>query len=445
LTPPPVPLDERDFEHFWGPDETDKLIPAPGFLSDFILALRGTECPTVFCLWSGLWAISTLLKRETWYEWFPTPLFPNLYVVLVAPPRLCGKSTVARWASSVAEESVLHLASPLLREQKRINLLRAKASPESLSILLEPVKKNVKDEDDNYHGVVRYPQIALMLSELTTFLGKQKYNVGLIDRLTDLFDCADSDDLTISRGYKIFKETYVTLLGGTTPDKLRLSIPDEAFGGGFMSRAIVVWKDDTEREFPKPRVVAPLTTPEWKQTLAERLAWVVENAQGAYTMEPEAWKIYETWYATFHKTLRKDDNEKTKEMRVRLDSHLIKVALLIRAQRYEPGRVITTSDLQQAMKLLDSTYKHNSIATEDVGVSNYTRHYNSLIRSFRKRGKMTHRQVIQLMSPRDCDSVAACRMLDQLFLAGRIDVRLDGEERKEVTRLGREVYFWKPE
>lgn len=439
----PSALDPTKFEHFWQADVTDDLIPSPGFLSDFVLALRGTEAPTVFCLWAGLWAISSLLKRETWYDWFPEPLYPNLYVILVSPPRLCAKSTVARWAAKVAEQAVGAFPDPMMREIKRLNLLRSKASPESLSMILEPTKKNVKDEKDDYHSVGRYPQIAMMLSELTTFLGRQKYNVGLIDRLTDLFDCAESDDLTISRGYKAFKDAYVTLLGGTTPDKLRVSIPDEAFGGGFMSRAIVVWKERSERMFPEPRNVPPWSMQEWRKLLGDRLAWVVDNAQGPYMMDDAAKDMYYKWYPQFHADLQKEGSEKRMEMQVRLDSHLIKVALLLRAQRYEPGRLITLHDLEEAKFLLNATFKANENATEDVGVSGYTRHLNAMRRLFKRRLKLTRRQLVQLMSPRDCDAITVSKIVFQMMQSGELSIRLNGEEKKSVSTNGHEVYFWR--
>jgi len=330
-----------------------------------------------------------------------------------------------------------------MKEGKRLNLLRSKASPESLSMLLEPTKKNIRDEKDEYQAVKRYPQIAMMISELDTFLGKQQYNTGLISRLTDLFDSGDSDDVTISRGIKTFKDTYVTMLGATTPDKLRRSIPDEAFGGGFMSRAIVIWKEKSERMFPVPRRVEPWSAREWIKELGGRLAWVVENAQGPFTMTEDAWDLYNKWYPKFHADLQKEGSEKRMEMQVRLDSHLLKVALLIRAQRYEEGREITLQDLKESKFLLSATFEANEGATEDVGVSGYTRHLNAIRRMMKRRSKLTRRQMIQLMSPRDCDAMTVSKILSQLLQSGEISIRLNGEERKIISSNGHEVYFWK--
>ena len=96
-------------------------------------------------------------------------------------------------------------------------------------------------------------QAAFVISELSSLLGKQNYNEGLVGKLTDLYDCKDyDDDTTISRGYKAFEDIYVTLLGATTRTALEESIPEAAFGEGFMSRVVLVYQHQRTRAYPEP-------------------------------------------------------------------------------------------------------------------------------------------------------------------------------------------------
>ena len=432
------PYDPTQLVQFWQPEGFDVHVPPGGFLSDFVLALRGIESPTSFCLWAGLWAVSSILKREVWFQWHPEKLFPNLYVVLVSPPKLCAKSTVARHAGRVLSLAPRHVQDPVLSILKQVNMVKSKASPESLTTILEPEDRRI-EVGGKFLYVKRYSQMALRVSELTTFFGKQQYNLGMIDRLTDLYDCADSDDITLGRGVHTFDEVYVTLLGGTQPDKLQKCLPEEAFGGGFMSRVILVWEREGVRSYPQPQeVVGGPSTEE----LARRLAYIAEKNLGEFVFTESAQKMYEDWYDKFHKALQAEVLVKRQEMQYRYDIHLIKTALLIRAQQYDGDMKIGEEELHQAMKLLNATFKENDESIESVGVSDYFKHLNTVKRLIQKRKTMTRRQVMQSMSARACEAVDVHRILVQLAQSGMITVRLNGEDHDAVSHKGCELYSW---
>ena len=92
---PPVPYDEDKLPSKpWKVDPWDDVLPSdPGFLTDVVLALRGTSIPTAFALWTAILVIATAVKREAWMKWYPKPLYGNLYLMLVSPPRLNKKSS----------------------------------------------------------------------------------------------------------------------------------------------------------------------------------------------------------------------------------------------------------------------------------------------------------------------------------------------------------------
>lgn len=434
----PTPYEITEDQTFWQTERFDSLIPLGGFVSDFVLALRGTESPTSFCIWSALWGLSSILKREVWFQWHPEKLFPNLYVVLVSPPKLCAKSTVARHAGKVVVLAPKYIKDPVTAITKQVNMVKSKASPESLTTILEPVEQRL-EIGGKFIYVKRYSQMALRVSELTTFFGKQQYNLGMIDRLTDLYDCADSDDITLGRGVHLFDEVYVTLLGGTQPDKLQKCLPEEAFGGGFMSRVILVWERQGIRAYPMPtEVVGAPSTAE----LAKRLAFIAERTTGEFTFSPIAQQMYDEWYHQFHRSLQTEITAKKMEMQYRLDIHLIKTALLIRAQQYDSDNVIGADELQMAMNLLSATFKGNDESIESVGVSDYFKFYNIAKRFVQRKGSVTRRQLVQHMSAASCESSMVTKICAQLCQAGVVTVRLEGQDKEYVTQKGNEQYTW---
>jgi hypothetical protein len=241
---------------------------------------------------------------------------------------------------------ILEGVDPVVAYRKALNLHHSKITPEAINDLLAPTT-----EIFNGQEVPRGSEVAFIVSELTTFLGKQKYNVGLVDALTKLYDSRDVDDeMTRGQGKKEFRDIYVTLFGATTPSSFRDSIPPEAFGGGFMSRVVIVKEDKPTRYFPLPMAVPGSAD---AGELAQRLSWIALNAVGNYTFSKEAYERYTKWYRKFKDSLVDHPNG---DSLARLDTNLIKLSIIMRAQRYEVGNVITERDFEDALNLLLYTY-----------------------------------------------------------------------------------------
>lgn len=436
----PIAYDEGAVAKFWDNEPFDKALPPKGFVTDFVLALRGIESPTSYCAWSALWALSSILKREVWFKRFPKPLYPSLYITLVSPPRRCAKSTVIRFAGGLVESAPFFIEGKKLSRLKVPNLLYSKATPESFSMLLEPEVERIEiDDKGTIDRIERYPQLCMCVSEFTTLLGRQQYNLGLIDRLTDLYDNAISDDVTLSRGMKIFRDSYVTLIGGTQPDKLQKSLPPEAVGGGFLSRLMLVVEDGGARCFPHPRVVPDGPS---EDELAQRLAWIAENAQGEYYLSQEAEEFYQEWYRDFHHQLLETTNSRIQDMRCRIDVHLLKLAMIIRAQRYTIGNEIQLTDIQAADKILQATYGPSMEAVDSIGASDDYKFYRTLRHKLSKEGHLTRRQVVKHMSGSRCPVALVNRLIYQLFQEGLIRIRRKGAYVDSLTSNGSELYIW---
>lgn len=392
----PVPYDEDKIQNkFWEGEEWDKNLPPKGFITDFVLATRGMETPTIFSAWSALYLISCMAKRDAWLKWYPNKFFGNLYIVFVAPPRVCAKSTALRFG----EEKVLLNAYKYLPKEhelrKRIKIIHSKATSESLREWLKPEHRTVKVGKKDFKTLFFGSEIAFFISELATFLGKQQYNVGLVDKLTDLFDCKDSDDdSTVKEGSVKYKNLYVCLCGGTTEDGLKMSIPQEALHGGFISRLILLVQLKPTRCYPFPMRVKEGPS---EEELAKRLAWIALNSKGEYVFSESAKKCYVEWYKDFKRELgerAKDEFDKT-----RYDIHLIKTAMLVRMQRYERGNVITEDDFEAARKLLLSTVNKSEKIMGDSSDAIYSKIYNAAEQQLKKNTEISYRKLMQNVSP----------------------------------------------
>lgn len=436
----PVAFDEKKVEKFWVDEKFDKLLPKPGFLTDFVLATRGIETPTLLSFWSAVWTLSSALKRDAYFRWFPDPLYPNFFIVLVAPPRICAKSTAIRQFGEKALVDFPQMYSdPRMQFAKEVNLLRTKATPEAIEVALKPQENVViKHKGKNYFGS-KGSEVSVVVPELATFLGKQKYNSGLINTLIDLYDCKDVDSRdTVGRGHVVFKNIFFTLIGATTVTGINESIPTEAMGGGFLSRLILVHSPVATRSYPEPLRVKGGPS---REDLAHRLAWIANNAQGEYYFSQEAQAYYEVLYKKNRKILV-DKDQKNLEMRSRLDIHLRKLSLILKAQRYEPGREISLEILKEAEKILNFTYEAADGVTQEVGISMYNSCYNKAKEIIKKRGKVTRRQLITRLSPYGFPADLVLKVMHHIYQEGLITIKLRGRAKTYPSVHGEEVYTW---
>jgi len=428
---------------WWPAEPFDKAVPQGGWIADFVHATRGVETPTKFSAWSAIFVLSSTIRRDAWFRWFPSPVYPNFYIIVVAPPRICPKSTSVRFGEKFITAMPHYFSDPKMQLQKMPNMIRSKATPEAIGEALRPKQETYKivgdDGKEKIYTVNTDSQAAVIISELETFLGKQKYNEGLIGRLTDLYDCKDEDsEETIGRGKINYKNVYLTIFGGTTPEGIDESIPKEAMKGGFMSRVVLVYQNFPSRTYPMPRPVS--SAPDGTE-LTRRLAWVNQNAQGEYYFSSEAMEEYNSWYRGFKKKLSSDNNEKRKDLRYRYDIHLLKLSMLIRAQRYTPGKEITIDDFRAAQYMLEETYRDNHELTSEVGVSQYTKAYNRVV-SLLKKKKRTRRAIMQNCSPYGFTADLVSKILEQLSQEGKIEAKLHGEPQEDLTHKGNEIYLW---
>ncbi len=345
------------FEH------EDLLLPHEGFLTDFVYATKGTETPTLFCLWSAIWCLSASLSRMAYMHYLEIDkLWPNLYILLVAPPSRCKKSTGARYARAVLEGLPTYWKDSrdvgvtqqdlIFKFMKTPNMVTNKTTPEAVFQMLAPQETIISVPGTSQSKAIKKgSQLNICISEFATFMNKKKYNQGLVDTLTDLFDCPTREVVnTISRGPEPVENVYITLIGATTPDGLKESLPDEAHGTGFMSRVVTVFQEKSPRRYPMPLVFDGF--PKY-QDLVYRLGWVTSYAHGEFKMSADAKIFYDSWYEKWRSSLDDDDSVADRMGEFRMDNLLLKLAMILRISEYRIGNEIETHNFKQALVLLE--------------------------------------------------------------------------------------------
>ena len=158
-------------------------------------------------------------------------IWPNTYITLVADPGI-GKSRIIHAARDYAAK---------LKE--KIILSPTSMSFASLVDQLSRAKRNVLRADPAHLDEDKYNAMYICVDELGTLI--TKYENETIDGLSYFYDgrvygqTRRTGDLSIT-----IQNPLLSIMFGVTPQNLLSTLPDRAWGQGFMSRMVMVYSNE---------------------------------------------------------------------------------------------------------------------------------------------------------------------------------------------------------
>jgi len=321
-------------------DHISQYLPTDGWLGDYLKFTGGMEACPRFNFFTACCAMGAAINNKVYIqrgdEGLLPKLFPNLWVILLAPPGRGHKTSTINMACNcltAACEDVRILADKLTPEY----LVKALSSPANQS---EVIRIGPRDAT----GLIKAP-------ELSVFFGKQQYNMGLVSLITDLYDYREKwTGGTIGRGGETLQNVCISVLGGSTPEWLQQMLPQDAFTGGFMSRFVIAEMPITyfkKVTFPKrPEAL------QWED-LVEQLAHIgsltglVEWGEGS----KEAYeKVYENSLPT--------GQSQVDAYREREAEQILKTSMLLALS--SKRQVILSDDIIRAQQILESLRKETN-------------------------------------------------------------------------------------
>jgi len=343
----------------------DLLIPNDGFLRLYYDYTLQSEPPTVFHFFCGLTAFGASLQRRVRFNRGLYNLYPYFATVLVAPTGICRKTSAANVATS------------LLREVGNILVLSDRLTPEYICYAL-----GIDRKEEDACALVYAPEFA-------DFIGKQRYLEGLVPLLTSLFDCPDKRGIgTITRKDESLYNVAVCMLACSTEDWLTDAMPSSIFGGGFMSRLLLIVQNSTDRCFPTP----PMRDEKlWDEMV--RFLNSLHRIEGDMIWESSAKKFFDDWYFKHHRT--PVSNERFAGYHQRKPDHLIRVAMCLQLAEWG-GLVLQIGYLQDALKILNWTEQFLPEMFERVTASSVGSDHQKLLGILEKAGgSLSHSHLLR--------------------------------------------------
>jgi DNA-binding MarR family transcriptional regulator len=316
----------------------------PDWIEAYLRYVQNTEPPRMYHLWSAIAVIASVLQRKCRLDWGSLTFFPNMYTILVGPPA-ARKGTAMNLARPFLEELQIKMAAEAITREALIREL-----------------KNATDTDVTDDGKMFFhSSLTIWSQEFAVFLGYQ--NQQLMSDLTDWYDCRNQWTYrTKLSGTDEIIGVYVNMYGATTPDLIRSTMPLDAIGGGLTSRIIFVY------EYNKGKVVPYPGFSEEELNIKEKLKRDLSNIRlmkGTFVVTKGFLERWIEWYPEQERNPPFSDTRLAGYMERRAN-HVMKLSMIINASRTDK-MVITKSDLERAVSILEETERKMSQTFSGVG------------------------------------------------------------------------------
>lgn len=409
-------------------------LPKSGFIHEYMEYTKIHEAPGSFHFWSAMSVLSATVQRRSWLSKGIYRVYPNLYVVLVAPSGRCRKT------------GCINVGVKLASKLDYLNIIADKTTPEALLEALMDGNVQVEDDEEDLLTPGMKPQTTgktisldatgfIRSTEMSTFLNKSNYTSGMVTLLTDLFDCPDDFKyVTRTRKPIVLENVFINMIAGTTPEWLATNLPESAFEGGFMSRVVWVVKHWKDRVIPLEDEPDPLQM----QKLVKMLNYIHTHHHGPMTFSPQSKQWYIHWYT--NNSMQASDSEKLSGFHERMPDTMLKIAMLLQAADKPGVMELELGYLKQAEKLLRWSMERMFRAFEATDLSRMGQLHRQLNTILDHYGELSQRDIMRKVAGRLDYKDQFDQVRDIMIEAGELIVT---KEKPKGGGKGRPRIMWR--
>lgn len=196
------------------------------WIDTFVEDTANLHAPAIFRKWTAISTIAAVLEQKVWLT-TSRPLYPNMYIWLIAHPGVGKTRTIAEGRHYVQSVPDFHLAPISM----------------TFASLVDKLVKSKRTVIRPNADMLEYNSMYICSDELGAFV--HKYDNEMIDGLSAFYDPTPYDQTRRTSEINIkIKSPQLNILCGSTPQNLTQLMPDKAWGQGFTSRLILVFSDE---------------------------------------------------------------------------------------------------------------------------------------------------------------------------------------------------------
>ncbi len=380
-------------------------------LSEYV---EETESPRHFWIWAGLSVLSGALQRKVWLPFGMSKIFPNLYIMIIAPPGTCRKGTPVGFVRDILIE--IQIAVSVDSPTKRA--------------LTKELAEVAKTSQFYYENKPRpHCSITLVSKELSTFLAHDPK--GMIEALTDLYDSHEVWEYkTSEKGKDKLYGVCTNCILASTPSWIAKNLPEEAIGGGFTSRFILV----SGREKYKLVPIPPVPDKKLYRTLVDQLSHI-SMLVGEFTWGPGAETLYTEWYHGIPGKIKKLKDDRLHGYLERIHVMSIKTAMSIHVA-YSDSLIIEADDMNKAIGLLEEILATAGQALGAHGRSRIGIDVQKIIGQIHMYGEILFEELLRI-NYRNTSKEELEAVLDTIHGMKLIEIKVDSQGNRKLHWVGK--------
>lgn len=338
------------------------------WLESYLQYTENHEAPEKLHWWTGLSVLSAALRRRIWLNRGRQGrylLYPNLYVIFVAPSALVMKSAAIKIGIELLMEAV-----------PGVLIMQDRMTPEGL------VKHLNRTTITEQRIITKDSHVFIFADELANLFGYDKQTASrMAILLTRTYECPKRYEHTTSgEGQSIIYNAYPTLLAATDPVNLKVLPPDAV--GGLIGRLIFV-NETTARK----RVAWPDdggTCASLEEPLLHDLREIA-TLEGEMIVTPAGRKRFAEWYES-EEHIRTDSDPQLGAFRARCHDTALKVAMLISVAR-SGDLILDAPHVLGGIEFIERQIAETATALMWTGSTNYEQLRARFLNTLKRKGR----------------------------------------------------------
>jgi Protein of unknown function (DUF3987) len=343
-----------------------------------------TDAPVNFIEWSAISLIGAALKNNVHFEIGTFTLYPNQFIVLVAPPGIGKGTSMDLIEKLVADDKI----------GKVVNCLNDRITAERI----------IERIADGWAGPmqIRNQQLVigsidhsclLFSTELRVLLGASDW---MLEYLEEAWSKTTYDYQTKNKGSVFIDNMCCSLLAASVPDFLR-NVNREAhmvITGGFSSRCLFIYAENTSKDlpFPEPLKKNKRSFGIWTDLVSDLRA--ISSLKGEFTVSPAARVLFEDFLKKNRAEASTDDSEAIANFRARVKAHVLKLGMIFSASRGDTlciDQIDMANSITEVSKVVKNLEKLFRGAGDSLDAVNTAR-----VQQFiEKRGTATKKEILR--------------------------------------------------
>lgn len=301
------------------------------FITTLVEHLDDAESPNSYIVWSGLTAISAVLRDNVYFKFHHGVIYPNIYTFIVAG------------SSATRKDAPVRLAEKLIRDVGNTKVISGRTS---IQAAMRTLAEHYTDEKGHR---LKGASGILISKELSDLIVDDPVAMKVI---TDWYDAHDrwDNNLISMGGVSKLENLCVTILAASNDVLFQEVFKSAEVYGGLLARSFII--SENKRKKRNSRMFDDENQVDLYPALLEHLQKLTKF-KGKVELTTNAKQFYDDWYNSI-------DDEKFDRAGViaRMHTGVLKVSILLAAARDDFNMIVRENDVEEALELCQGLIKN---------------------------------------------------------------------------------------